>query len=55
MNLGDVVYDSDYGQHGMVVEVSECGEFCTVLYSDGIPDRGIRTNENGIEVISETR
>mgnify|MGYP005831409891 CR=1 FL=1 len=55
MKLGDVVYDSNYGQHGMIVEVSECGVFCTVLYSDGIPERGIRVNECGIEVISEAR
>ena len=53
MKLGDVVYDSHYGQNGMVVEVSECGVFCTVLYSDGISERGIRANEPGIEVISD--
>ena len=55
MKLGDVVYDSHYGQHGMVVDMSECGVFCTVLYSDGRPERGILVNEYGIEVISEAR
>ena len=55
MKLGDVVYDSHYGQHGLVVDMSECGVFCTVLYSDSIPERGIRISENGIEVVSESR
>ena len=53
MKVGDVIYDSHYGQNGMVVKVSECGVFCTVLYSDGIPERGIRLDTPGIEVISD--
>ena len=52
VKVGDLIYDSHYGQHGLVVEVSETGEFCTILYEDGMPDRGIRTNEAGIEVIT---
>ena len=52
MKFGDLIYDSHYGQHGLVVEVSETGEFCTILYEDGMPDPGIRTNEAGIEVIT---
>ena len=53
MQLGDLIYDSNYGQIGLVVEVREDGEYCTVLYEDGIPDRSIRPRE--IEVINESR
>ncbi len=35
MKVGSLIYDSDYGQHGLVIEVSVSGELCTVLYEDG--------------------
>jgi len=54
MQVTDLIYDSHYGQYGIVIEVSEEGIFCTVLYSDGMPERGIRINEPGIEVINES-
>jgi len=53
MKVGDLIYDSHYGQYGLVVEVREDGEFCTVLYEDGVPDRSIRPRE--IEVVNEDR
>ena len=50
MKVGDLIYDSHYGQHGLIIEVSATGEFCTVFYEDGQADRGIRPGE--IEVIN---
>jgi hypothetical protein len=51
VKVGDLIWDSHYSQHGIVIEVSKRGEFCTILYPAGEPDHGIRVSE--IEVISE--
>jgi len=53
MKVGDLIYDSHYGQYGLVVEISMTGEYCTVLYEDGVPDHSIRPRE--IEVVNEDR
>ena len=53
MKIGDLIYDSHYGQHGSVIEISMSGEFCTVFYEDGVVDHGIRSGE--IEVVNESR
>lgn len=57
MKAGSLIYDWDYGLHGLVTEVSECGQFCAVMYEDGVYtgqlDVVIRANE--IEVVSESR
>ena len=53
VKVGDLIYDSHYGQHGLVIEVSETEKFCTVFYEDGDVDRGIRPRE--IEVVNESR
>ena len=49
MNVGDLVYDSHYGQYGLVIEITMSGEYCTVFYEDGQADNAIRPYE--IEVI----
>ena len=49
MKIGDLIYDSDYGQYGLVVEISMSGEWCTVFYEDGHADIGICPHE--IEMI----
>lgn len=36
MKVGDLIYDSHYGLYGLVTEVSECTEFCAVMYEDGV-------------------
>ena len=53
MRVGDLIWDSHYGQHGIVIEISKRGEFCTILYPDGMPDHGVRISE--IEVVNESR
>jgi hypothetical protein len=53
MIVGDLIYDSHYGQHGLVVETSECSSYVTVLYEDGEIERGMRLNDPEIEVRSE--
>ena len=53
MKIGDLIYDSHYGQHGLIIEISMTGEYCTVFYEDGVADNSIRPHE--IEVISESR
>ena len=55
MKVGDLIYDSHYGQHGIVVEVTEDSSYMTVMYEDGVLDRGIRQNEPEIEVKNESR
>ena len=55
MKVGDLIYDSHYGQNGLVVEMSENSSYMTVLYEDGEVDRGMRTNDPEVEVISESR
>ena len=53
MKVGDLIYDSHFGQHGVVIEISEVKKHCTILYSDGIVTPGVRRNE--VEVINESR
>ena len=53
MKVGDLIWDSDYGQHGLGIEISMTGEFCTVFYEDGQADHSIRPEE--VEVINEAR
>lgn len=55
MIIGDLIYDSHYGQRGLVIEISESSSYVTVLYEDGEIDRGMRMNDPEIEVISECR
>ena len=45
MKIGSLIYDSHYGQHGLVIEISMSGEYCTVFYEDGQADRGIRPED----------
>ena len=53
MQVGDLIYDSLFGQHGVVIEISDVKKYCTILYSDGIVTPGVRRNE--VEVINESR
>ena len=55
MKVGDLIYDSHYGQNGLVVETSECSSYMTIMYEDGVLDRGVRQDEHEIEVIRESR
>ena len=55
MKVGDLIYDSHFGQNGLVIEISESSSYMTVLYEDGEVERGMRTNDPEIEVISECR
>jgi len=55
VKVGDLIYDSHYGQRGLVVEISMSGEHCTVFYEDGEADDSIHPWEETIEVISESR
>ena len=59
MKSGDLIYDSHYEEHGVVVTTKPCeigqGEWCTILYEDGQVVDGIRSWEETIEVISENR
>lgn len=56
MKVGDLIYDSAYGMHGIVVEDpsdwNDSTSFITILYEDGEIDKSIRTNDSEIEVIS---
>lgn len=56
MNVGDLIYDSAYGLHGIVIEVpgsDNFTSFITVLYEDGQIDNSLRTNDSEIEVVNE--
>ena len=55
MKVGDLIYDSHYGQNGLVVEISENSSYMTVLFEDGELDRAIRTTDPEVEVINEKR
>ena len=58
MKVGDLIYDSAYGQYGLVIEVPKIDSFTSfisVLYGDGQVDNNLRTNDCEIEVISESR
>ena len=57
MTLGDLIYDSHFKEHGVVVDAKPCGneegEWCTILYEDGELVEGIRSWEETIEVVNE--
>ena len=55
VKVGDLIYDSHYGQNGLVIEISENSSYMTVLYEDGELDRGMRTNDPEVEVINGNR
>ncbi len=59
MKQGDLIYDSHFEEHGIVVDTKpvpyQCGLWCTILYEDGQTVVGIRSWEETIEVISESR
>ena len=55
MKVGDLIYDSHFDEHGLVVGVTECGEWCIVLYEDGQLVDGLRKWEETIEVINGSR
>ena len=52
MKVGDLIYDSHYGQNGLVVWISKTSSYMTVLYEDGQLDHGMRTNDPEVELIS---
>ena len=48
MKLGDLIYDSHFEEHGVVVDTKPCGsghhgEWCVILYEDGQLVEGIRS------------
>ena len=56
MKVGDLVFDSHYGQHGLIIEMagkSNNTSFLTILYEDGQVDNSMRMNDSEIEVINE--
>ncbi len=53
MKVGDLIYDSHFGQNGLVIEISESSSYMTVLYEDGEASHDIRTTDPEIEVISD--
>ena len=59
MKVGDLIYDSHFEEHGIVIEAKPCeisqGEWCTILYEDGSVVASIRSWEESIEVINESR
>ncbi len=58
MKLGDLIYDSHFKEHGLVIEADgEIGwtTWCTILYEDGEIVEGVRDTEPTIEVINESR
>jgi hypothetical protein len=58
MKVGDLIYDSHFKERGLVVAVlSTTGNdgWCKILYEDGQIVGNIRSWEETIEVISESR
>jgi len=64
MQVGDMIYDSHFKEHGLVVDVTPVaptsvfhgkGDWCSILYQDGQTVRNIRSWEESIEVISASR
>jgi len=57
MKLGDLIYDSHFREHGIVVDsepmVNEDGDWCSILYEDGQKVEGIRSWEETIEVVND--
>ncbi len=58
MKVGDLIYDSHFEEHGIVVDTEpmfdENGDWCSILYEDGKLVGGIRSWEETVEVISES-
>ena len=58
MKLGDLIYDSHFKEHGVVVEAKpvpyQDGSWCSILYEDGELVEGIRSWEETVEVVSES-
>tara|TARA_R110001583_G_scaffold12612_7_gene55844 strand:- start:15537 stop:15716 length:180 start_codon:yes stop_codon:yes gene_type:complete len=59
MKVGDLIYDSHYGQAGLVIEIPVkdgwgrlLTSYTTVLYEDGHLDRSVRINDPEFEVVS---
>jgi hypothetical protein len=52
MKIGDLIYDSHFEENGLVVSVSKCGDWYSVLYEDGELVGGLRKWEETIEVIN---
>ena len=54
MKLGDLIYDSHFKEHGVVVAAKPCdvgqGEWCAIFYEDGELVEGIRSWEETVEV-----
>jgi len=59
VKVGDLIYDSHFEEHGIVVDAKPCeigqGEWCAILYEDSELVENIRSWEETIEVISESR
>ena len=53
MKVGDLIYDSHYGQYGLIIEVagkSNNTAFVTIMFEDGQIDNSMRTNDPEVEV-----
>ena len=50
MKVGDLIYDSDYGLKGLVLEREGC--FFRVLYEDGVIDPAADPGKYDVKVIS---
>ena len=59
MKVGDLIYDSHFKEHGVVVGaepiLTEDGDWCSIFYEDGSVVKGIRSREETIEVVNESR
>jgi hypothetical protein len=57
MQVGDLIYDSHFEEHGIVVATQPCavgqGDWCAILYQDGQTVENIRSWEETIEVVNE--
>ena len=53
MKIGDLIWDASLGLHGVVIEIWQKTQYCTILYSDGIATPGVRRFE--VEVVNESR
>ena len=59
MKVGDLIYDSHFEEHGIVIDAKPCetsqGEWCTILYEDGNIVASIRSWEESIEVLNASQ
>ena len=58
MKVGDLIFDSHYGQNGLIIEVPIkdgygrlITSYMTILYEDGELDRSARINDPEFKVI----